>query len=175
MADDPSEPLRLARWRRRTTAVFWGAVGVFSIAATVQVALQLFDPAEPPGPAPTCDGGLDALSTSLDAGWRAARRADDGPEAALDRFRAEVGPAWRNLPPVRRACAGQPDRAARLDALERLRYALESRVRVDGGSLAALRQKALGAPQVRGATGDAAAPTDEEAPDPGAPPRPDLR
>ena len=182
----PEERARLVRWRRRTTAVFWGLAAVFSITSSVQVGVQLFAPEPPSDPSPSCAEGLDRLRTSLDAGWAAARREDDTPERALARFRGEVGPTWRHLPALQRACQADPARSARLDALERLRYALEARVRVDGGSLAALRRRALGDASTAGATGDPTAPpsgpcstgpcapgegADEEGPEPRPPAR----
>lgn len=132
-------------WRSRVTALFWGVAGIFAVGSSAQVASQLFWPAEIPAP-PTCDEGLQVLSSSLDQGWEAARVNDDGPELALARFRAVVTPTWRAWPGVQRNCASDAPRAARLDALTRLRYALEARVRVEGGSLAALRRRALEAP-----------------------------
>jgi hypothetical protein len=142
--------------------LFWGLAGVVSIVSSAQVASQLFAPEPPPEPAPPCAEGLELLRSSLDAGWAAARRVDDGPEQAIARFRAGVGPAWRHLPALQRACRADPPRSARLDALERLRYALEARVRVDGGSLAALRRRALGDARAAGAAGDPTAPLLEE-------------
>ncbi len=121
--------------------MFWALAGVFAIGSSAQVASQLFWPVEIPAPG-TCDEGLRVLATSLDEGWEAARRADDGAEPALARFRQVVGPPWRALPGVERKCATDGPRAARLDALTRLRYALEAKVRVEGGSLAALRRRA---------------------------------
>lgn len=117
---------------------------MFAIGSSAQVARQLFWPDEAPAPA-TCDEGLRLLSASLDDGWEAARREDDTAELALARFRQVVGPPWRALPGVERKCAADGPRAARLDALTRLRYALEARVRVEGGSLAALRRRATDA------------------------------
>lgn len=190
MADDPErtpsapppvprpselDPARVARWRRRTAAIFWGLAAIVSIVCSAQVAAQLFTPDPPSEPAPPCAEGLDRLRSSLDAAWTAARRQDDAPEHALRRFRAEVGPTWRHLPALQQACRGDAARSARLDALERLRYALEARVRVDGGSLAALRRRALGDSGAAGVVGDPAAPLhevggDEEGPE--APARP---
>lgn len=134
--------------------MFWGLAALFSITSSVQVGVQLFAPEPPAEPSPPCAEGLDRLRSSLDAGWAAARREDDAPEHALVRFRGEVGPTWRHLPALQRACQADPARSARLDALERLRYALEARVRVDGGSLAALRRRALGDASTTGVTGD---------------------
>lgn len=173
------DPARVVRWRRRTATFFWGVAAVFSVTSSAQVAMQLFAPEEPPDHPAGCAEGIDELQLSLDAGWASAGREDDTPERALDRFRATVGPSWRHLPWLQRACRADPGFAARLDALERLRYALESRVRVDGGSLAALRRRALGASShgprllsgpLRGNSktqaGDPTAPADEEGPEP---------
>jgi hypothetical protein len=159
------DPARVVRWRRRTATFFWGVAAVFSITSSAQVGMQLFSPEEPADHPASCAEGISQLQASLDAGWAAARREDDSPERALDRFRGTVGPSWRHLPWLQRACRADPGPAARLDALERLRYALESRVRVDGGSLAALRRRALGASS-HATTGDPTAPADEEGPEP---------
>ncbi len=195
MAGDPDRPsekppstpegepdtARVVRWRKRTATFFWGAAAVFSLASSTQVGLQLFKPAEPAAPPPSCAAGIRDLQASLDAGWAEARREDDSPEHALDRFRSAVRPGWRHLPWLQRACRTDPGAATRLDALERLRYALESRVRVDGGSLAALRRRALdasgGGPILNTQAGDPTAlptlggatvggGTDEEGPEP---------
>jgi hypothetical protein len=126
-------------------AIFWGLAGVFAIGSSAQVASQLFWPEEIPAPS-SCEEGLRVLSAALDRGWEAARASDDGAEPALARFRGLVVPPWRARPGVERNCAADGPRAARLDALTRLSYALEARVRVEGGSLAALRRRALDAP-----------------------------
>ena len=158
-AEKPPRRDELRAWRRRSTAGFWAIVAVFCVACTVQVALQLFTPTPPAGPEPTCEAGTNELAASLDRGWTVAQREDDEPEKALDRFRSAVAESWRSLPAVQRACRGEAKAAARLDALERLRYALESRVRVDGGSLTALRRRALGAaPNAAGETALPSAP-----------------
>lgn len=135
---EPSAAAR--RGRRVALALYYGAVLALIGSATVQVTRQLFYNPEPPSPYASCREGLDALVRGVDRA-RFAASGTDGEDAAIDRFRKALAPAWGYRDQIASSCKGSPSDEHALDAIERLRYAEEYAVRREAGDLAPLRRR----------------------------------
>ena len=136
-----------ARTGRRAAQVFYfGFVGLFAVAAVVQITHQVFFASSLPGsPFRTCEAGLHALYDAIERGRAAAEHGpDDDEEAALRRYREAVLPEWRHRDEIGKLCGADPSHVTLLDAIERLRYSEEHGVRHQAVELAALRRKVKG-------------------------------
>jgi hypothetical protein len=110
------------------------------VGATFQICRQVFFRPVTPSPYATCREGVRALFDAVERARRAAP-GTDGEDAAIERFRAALGPTWQHFDGVAAACKpSQKDQGA-LDAIERLRYAEEHAVRREAGDLAPLRRQ----------------------------------
>lgn len=129
---------------RVAQVAYFGFVGLFALAAVVQITRHVFF-SEPDGPMPfaTCRDGLSALYRAVERGRHAAEHGakDDDEEAALLRYRTAVLPDWRYRDSIARLCEAEPTAIALLDAIERLRYSEEHGVRHQAVELTALRRK----------------------------------
>jgi hypothetical protein len=137
----PPPRSRAAR-RGRTIAVvtFYGLLGAFCIACTIQVALQVFAVPLRTSPFASCQEGLAALAAGVERA-RDSAPGTDGEDRAIERFRRALEPDWGYRDGIAASCKGSPEDERSLDAIERLRYAEEHAVRREAGDLAPLRRR----------------------------------
>jgi hypothetical protein len=130
--------------RRIGQVLHWSVVVGIATAATLQLSKQVFFPDPPAAPSPfeSCEDGLRGLFDAIHDASLAAEGHDRDPddEAALERFRAAIQPAWSHRDAVEGLCRGSGHEAL-LDALERLRYSEEHGVRHQAAELTALRRR----------------------------------
>jgi hypothetical protein len=134
-------PIERIRRRGRTlgVAVFSAIVASFTVVCTVQICMQVWAPHVAKQPV-ACRSGIIALGKALEQARLAAAQ-QDGEQAALARFRAQLDAAWKLEPAVARACASDRQGVEALRELVQLRYAEEHAVRYEAPDLAARRRE----------------------------------
>jgi len=116
----------------------------------VQLTQQVFFPDQPADRPEftTCTEGLRELYAAVGNARQAAQQQlaseleTANEEAALERYRIVLQPAWRHHDAVVVMCRSDSQNTRVLKVLRRLRYAEEHAVRSQGAELVALRRKA---------------------------------
>ncbi len=121
-------------------AVFGLTVSSFIAACAIQIMLVVFSP--PPGPeAASCEQGLAELTQGVRRAREAAAKEPQGERAALKIFRENLS-GWDKRASMERLCQGDAAALAKLESIDRLRYAEEHAVRYEAaGGVAALRRR----------------------------------
>jgi hypothetical protein len=114
-------------------------VVAFTAVCSVEICLQVWNPAIVPTPVGCSAGTLELVDAIEAARIASADQAEE--HAALARFRSAVASAWAHRAALEHSCAGDPEAIRRLHAVDRLRYAEEHAVRYGAVDLAKRRQE----------------------------------
>lgn len=120
-------------------AIFGAVVATFTAVCSIQICMQVWAPEVQPLKIGCAAGTLQLIQAIESARLEAADL--PGEQAALNRFRAVVTPAWSMRAALEESCAGDPRAVRHLREVDRLRYAEEHAVRYGAVDLAKRRQE----------------------------------
>jgi hypothetical protein len=126
--------------RRIGIGLFAIMLSAFTLVCSAQIVIQVWFP-KTESSAASCSAGIRSLVTAVERARQAAAAEDGDERAALSRFRAKLGPEWRSLPAVERACETNPSTRDALRDVVQLRFAEEHAVRYEAVALARLRRR----------------------------------
>ena len=130
--------------RRIVMTIYFVVIVLICLVPLYQITKQAFYLGEPlpKGGLPSCREGIDQLYGAVLRARHRCATLDLPEHEAVELFRRTLGPAWKDIRLVEKACETDPQGARAFDAVKVLRYSEETAVRYDAVRISRVRKRA---------------------------------